>query len=94
LNARQCRSTNPKRKAFYQSCSHPAGSQGDIAVLKREDVDWTNLTLSFFRKKTRVPVLVHLGPQALRLFKDLHSEGLLFPYLASARPGDSATEFG
>jgi len=37
---------------------------------------------------------VHLGKEALRLLQDLPSEGLLFPYLASVRPGDRATEFG
>ena len=37
--------------------------------------------------------LVHLGSEALNLLKDLPSEGLLFPYLASVRSGDRATEF-
>ena len=44
--------------------------------------------------KTGVPVLVHLGPEAMNLLKDLPAEGLLFPYLASVRAGDRATEFG
>ena len=85
---------NPERKAFYQLCWHLGGSQGDIALLKGEDVDWTSTTVSFFRRKTGVPVLVHLGTEALSLLKDLRAEGLLFPYLASVRPGDRATEFG
>jgi hypothetical protein len=29
-----------------------------------EDIDWTNNTVSFFRKKTGVPVLVQLGGEA------------------------------
>ncbi len=85
---------NPERKAFYQLCWHLGGSQGDLASLKGEDVDWANGTVSFFRKKTGVPVVVHLGREALRLLQDLPSEGLLFPYLAGVRPGDRATEFG
>jgi len=40
-----------------------------------------------------VPVLVHLGSEALNLFKDLPSEGMLFPYLSRVRAGDRATEF-
>ena len=32
---------NPVRKALYQLCWHLGGSQGDIASLKGEDVDWT-----------------------------------------------------
>ena len=69
-------------------------SQGDIANLKGEDVDWENGTVSFTRKKTNVPVLIHLGPEALNLFKDLPAEGPLFPYLSRVRAGDRATEFG
>lgn len=68
-------------------------SQGDIANLKGEDVDWTHGTVSFIRRKTGVPVLVHLGPEALNLLKDLPSEGVLFPYLSRVRAGDRATEF-
>ena len=85
---------NPERKHLYQLCWHLGASQGDIANLKGEDVDWTNNTISFVRKKTGVPVLVHLGAEALNLFKDLPAEGMLFPYLASVRAGDRATEFG
>jgi integrase len=84
---------NPERKTLYQLCWHLGASQGDIANLKGEDVDWTNNTVSFVRKKTGVPVLVHLGGEALNLFKDLPAEGPLFPYLARVRAGDRATEF-
>ena len=59
-----------------------------------EDVDWQNGTVSFVRKKTGVPVIVHLGTEALNLFKDLPAEGMLFPYLSRVRAGDRATEFG
>ncbi len=85
---------NPERKLLYQLCWHLGGSQGDIAGLKGEDVDWKNNTVSFFRKKTGVPVLIHLGKEALNLLKDLPSEGPLFPYLSRVRAGDRATEFG
>ena len=84
---------NPERKALYQLCWHLGASQGDIASLKGEDVDWMNNTVSFFRKKSGVPVLVHLGAEALNLFKDLPAEGVLFPYLSRVRAGDRATEF-
>jgi integrase len=85
---------NPERKVFYQLCWHLGASQGDIAILQGEDVDWLNSTVSFVRKKTGVPVLVHLGAEALNMFKDLPSERVLFPYLSQVRPGDRATEFG
>ena len=85
---------NPERKALYQLCWHLGTSQGDIANLKGEDVDWQSSTISFTRKKTGVPVIVHLGAEALNLFKDLPAEGMLFPYLSNVRAGDRATEFG
>ena len=85
---------NPERKILYQLCWHLGASQGDIANLKGEDVDWQNGTMSFVRKKTGVPVIVHLGTEALNLFKDLAAEGMLFPYLSRVRAGDRATEFG
>jgi len=84
---------NPERKNLYRLCWHLGASQGDIASLKGEDVDWRNSTVSFVRKKTGVPVLVHLGTEALNLFKDLPGEGPLFPYLSGVRAGDRATEF-
>jgi integrase len=87
------REKNPERKAFYQLCWHLGGSQGDIANLRGEDVDWKTQTISFFRKKTGVPVVVQLGQEALNILKDLRGEGLLFPYLASVRAADRATEF-
>jgi len=87
------REKNPERKKFYELCWHLGGSQGDIANLKGEDVDWTNNTVSFFRRKTGVPVLVRLGAEALNLFNDLPGEGPLFPYLSRVRANDRATEF-
>jgi integrase len=47
----------------------------------------------FFRKKTGTAVIVHLGPKALEILKDLPSVDVLFPYLSTVRSGDRATEF-
>ncbi len=87
------REGNRERRDYYKLCWHLGASQGDIAVLRAEDVDWENKTISFFRKKTGTPVIVHLGPLALEILKDLPSAGVLFPYLSSVRAGDRATEF-
>lgn len=87
------REKNPERQKFYELCWHLGGSQGDLACLKGEDVDWENRTVGFTRRKTGVPVILHLGEDALNVLRDLASEGFLFPYLASVRAGDRATEF-
>jgi integrase len=87
------REKNLERKKFYELCWHLGGSQGDIARLQAEDVDWENKTVSFTRQKTSVPVILHLGAEALDTLADLPGEGFLFPYLARVRAGDRATEF-
>jgi integrase len=84
---------NLERKVLYQLCRHLGASQGNLANLKAEDVDWQNATVSFVRKKTRVPVLVHLGTEALNVFKDRPAEGVLLLYLSRVRAADRATEF-
>ncbi|MEY2410867.1 MAG: hypothetical protein QOF48_3537 [Verrucomicrobiota bacterium] len=84
---------NAERKTFYRLCWLLGASQGDIANLKGEDIDWSGNTVGFFRQKTGVPVLVHLGSETLDVLKDLPAEGALFPYLSRVRAGDRATEF-
>jgi integrase len=84
---------NAERRAFYQLCWHLGGSQGDIAQLVAEDVDWDQSTIGFARKKTGVPVLIHLGTEALNVLKDLSAEGPLFPYLSPLRSSDRANLF-
>ena len=68
-------------EGFYQLCWHLGASQGDIAMLKGEDMDWENNTVNFTRKKTKVPVIVRLGSEALNLLRDLPAEGPLLPQL-------------
>jgi len=84
---------NPERKAFYKLCWHLGGSQGDVANLRADDVDWENKTISFFRRKTGTPVIIHLSESVMEILEDLPAEGSLFPYLAKVRAGDRATEF-
>lgn len=87
------RETNRERRDYYVLCWHLGASQGDIAALRAEDVNWEAKTMSFFRKKTGTPVIIHLGPLALEILKDLPSEGVLFPNLSKVRSSDRATEF-
>ena len=87
------REPNPERRTFYELCWHLGASQGDVANLKAEDVDWKTKTISFRRKKTGVPVVVQLGKEALRILKDLPGEGLLFHNLQAMQAAHRATEF-
>jgi integrase len=87
------RELNPERKAFYELCWHLGTSQSDLAHLKAEDIDWTDRVVSYRRKKTGSPALLHFGAQVEEILRRLPSAGPLFPYLRSVRAGDRATEF-
>ena len=47
------RERNSERQAFYEMAWHIGASQGDLAHLHAEDIDWTTKTLCFDRMKLR-----------------------------------------
>src|SRR5207247_8633450 len=47
------RERNPEIKAFYQLLWHLGGSQTDVATLTTQDIDWTEHTICYRRRKTR-----------------------------------------
>jgi len=91
------REKNPERKAFYQLAWHLGASQSDLANLQAEDVDWPETIISFFRMKTRwrnqQPPQIRFGREVEEILATLPKHGPLFPYLATVRAGDRATEF-
>lgn len=87
------REQNRERRAFYELCWHVGGSQSDMALLKAENIDWQTRTLNYIRMKTEEPVHLNIGPELETLLRSLPSRGLLFPYLATVRECDRATEF-
>jgi len=87
------REFNPERKAFYELLWHVGASQSDMAHLHAEDIDWTDRTISFHRKKTGSLAQIHFGEEAAKVLIRLAKTGPLFPYLITVRAGDRATEF-
>jgi integrase len=87
------RERNPEKKAFYQLLWHLGGSQGDIANLTAEEIDWTNRVISYQRQKTGQTALLHFGDQVQAVLRTLPTSGALFPYLRTLRAADRATEF-
>ena len=91
------REPNPERHAFYELLWHTGGSQGDIARLHAEDIDKTDRVISFQRCKTRwrelQPATFRYGNAIESLLEKLPQVGPLFPYLATVRSCDRATEF-
>ncbi len=82
-----------ERKAFYELCWHLGGSQGDIASLLAEDIDWDNHVASYHRKKTKTVAMLHFGEEVAKILRGLPPLGPIFPYLRSVRASDRATEF-
>jgi integrase len=87
------REQNLERRAFYQLLWELGGSQGDIARLNAEDIDWTNHGISYARAKTGQPARVRFDEEVERFLRTLPSQGPLFPYLWTVRASDRATEF-
>lgn len=87
------RERNPERKTFYELCWHLGGSQGDIANLSAEDVDWDKRIVGYHRRKTKTIALLHFGDEVASILRTLPASGPLFPYLRSVRSADRATEF-
>jgi hypothetical protein len=87
------REQNPERRGFYRLAWHLGAAQTDLAMLKAEDVDWEQKIISFFRRKTRSVARLHFGADMEAILQDLPATGPLFPYLATVRASDRATEF-
>jgi len=90
------REKNPERRAFYQLAWHLGASQSDLALMPAEAVDWQNRIICYERIKLHgrgQPAQIRFSKEIEEILKDLPSTGPLFPYLATVRPGDRATEF-
>lgn len=87
------RERNPVTRAFYQLLWHLGGSQGDIATLTAEDIDWKEHTIAYDRHKTKATSLITFGEEVAEILKTLPSSGQLFPALARIRAGHRAKLF-
>lgn len=92
------REQNPERKAFYELAWYLGASQGDLAQLRTEDIDWSNRIISFERLKLgerRVGQLpqISFGSEVATILRQLPVAGPLFPRLINVRASDRATEF-
>jgi integrase len=94
------REKNPERRNFYELCWHLGGSQGDIANLEAEDIDWEDGTVCYDRQKlagldeTDVkPPLIRIGKRCAVILRSLPPTGPLFPNLAKVKAKDRANEF-
>jgi len=87
------REGNAERRAIYELCWHLGGSQGDIASLGAEDIDWNQRTVAYRHHKTGEHAEIQIGQELEVILHGLPSAGPLLPYLRTVRAGDPATEF-
>lgn len=87
------RESNPERRAFYQLCWYLGGASTDVATLQAGNIDWRNRTISYNRRKTAQLSGIKFGPGCEAVLRSLPHAGALFPYLATVRASDRATEF-
>ena len=90
------REKNTERRAFYQFEWHLDASQSDLARLQADVVDWQTRITCYERINLNgrgQPAQIRSGKEIEEILKDLPSTGPLFPYLATVRTGDRATEF-
>src|SRR6266542_3811115 len=70
------REPNPERRLFYELCWHLGGSQGDVALLRAENVDWKQRLLSYRRKKTGELCQIQVGAEVEKRCRGLGIEGV------------------
>lgn len=87
------REKNPERRAYYELLWELGGSQGDVAKLRAEDIDWNSRIITYSRSKTNQPAVVRIDGKIESILRSLPHEGALFPYLRTVRACDRATEF-
>jgi integrase len=73
------REGNAERRAFYELLWELGGSQGDVAKLRADDIDWRTKTLSYFRAKTGQPAQICFDEEVAQILRRLPAKGPLFP---------------
>jgi integrase len=84
---------NPEWRAFYDLLWHLGGSQSDIASLRAENINWDAMTISYFRMKTKSPVVVRFGETVSAILKTRPWSGPIFPMLSTWPETDRAKAF-
>ena len=84
-------------RQYYQLAWHLGASQGDLANLHAEDVDWADHIISFWRAKTRwrgqQPPQIRFGAEVEAVIVTLPTTGPFFPNLRRVKSEHRATEF-
>lgn len=84
---------NAERRRYYEMLWETGAAQTDAALLRAEDVDWQQRTISYQRLKTGEWAHLQIGGRLEELLRRLPSEGLLFPAVAKSNNSARSSEF-
>ena len=84
---------NPERRLYYDLLWETGASQTDAALLRSEQIDWPNRTLSYQRQKTGTWACQTIGPRLEAILRELPSTGPLFPTVGATTANARAAEF-
>jgi integrase len=87
------REKDPEKKAFFELLWHVGAAQIDLVSLTAENVDWSNQTISYFRRKTGKPAILRFGTEVAAILRRLPASGPLFPNWSKLTSAHRADRF-
>jgi len=84
---------DPEWRSFLELLWHIGAAQVDSAALTAENIEWTNRTISYHRKKTGTLAIQRFGSQVEAILNRLPKEGFLFPHYSKLSSADRADRF-
>jgi len=87
------RENDPEKHAFLALLWHLGAAQIDLVSLTAENVDWSNRTISYARRKTGKPAILHFGDGVAAILRCLPSNGPLFPKWSKLTSAQRADRF-
>ena len=85
--------SNAELRDYYELLWQLGGSQTDMASLSAENIDWTNLTISYARMKTGSQATIHFGESVEAILRRRPETGYLFPQIVKWKESDRAKAF-
>ncbi len=83
----------PEFKAYLEMAWCTGTSQGDLASIKAESIDWEHRVISFYRQKTRTLCVQRFGDELAAILDRLPRSGPLFPTLIDLGATERAAMF-
>ena len=87
------REKDPEKHAFLELIWHVGAAQIDLVSLTAENVDWSNRTICYSRRKTGKPAILRFGDAVTAILRRLPTSGLLFPNWSKLTSAQRADRF-